>query len=124
MDEVRRPVVLLVEDNAFIRVTAAEALFDCGFTVLEADSAHDAMRVLTENELVDVLFTDLNLPGSTDGLKLSKMVDAVRPGTKLVVTSGQQELTSTDLPDHGVFLSKPYGQDQMCNVIRSQLNRQ
>lgn len=117
------PVILLVEDEVFIRLVTADALSDGGFMVLEAQDAHEALRILGETPHVDLLFTDINLPGNVDGIELSRLVEERRPGTRLVVTSGRQHLRDSDLPDDGVFLPKPYRADQVCHVIRTQLAR-
>ena len=101
-------VVLVVEDEALVRMDIVNQLEDEGFTVLEAGNADVAIEVLEAHPEVSILFTDIDMPGSMDGLKLSAAVRDRWPPVKIVVTSGHRTVEITDLPDGSVFHAKPY----------------
>mgnify|MGYP000034916248 CR=1 FL=1 len=103
-----KSVVLVVEDEALVRMDIVSHLEDEGFIVLEADSADAAIQILETNLEVAILFTDIDMPGSMDGLKLSAAVRDRWPPVKIVVTSGHRQVEITDLPDGSVFHAKPY----------------
>ncbi len=111
------PVVLIVEDEALLRMLAVYFLEDEGFVVLEAATAEEAVSILESRADIGVLFTDVNMPGTMDGLGLATHVAERWPHIRLVVTSGRQGLTSDQLPDDGQFVQKPYGQRQLVSAI-------
>ena len=115
---VRRPVVLIVEDDFLVRRSAAEMISESGFDVVEAEDADKAIAILEARQDVQVVFTDIRLPGSMDGLKLAKLVRKKWPPIKIVATSEHFMLRETDLPDGGVFLQKPYTPDKVTSVLR------
>jgi DNA-binding NtrC family response regulator len=103
------PVVLLVEDEPLVRMTAADELEEAGFQVLEAANADVAMAVLeARSNEVQVLFTDVDMPGSMDGLALAKQVHARWPHVLLLISSGYARPRPDEIPDHGQFMPKPY----------------
>jgi CheY-like chemotaxis protein len=107
--EPSRPTVLLVEDEPLIRILAADALDDAGFVVLEAWNADEALALLHERAHdVQVLFTDVQMPGSMDGLALAETVHQHWPHILLLLASGYARPGADDLPRHGHFLPKPY----------------
>ena len=99
--------ILVVEDEALLLFTIADDLRDAGFQVYEATNAKAALAIL-ETTAIDVLFTDVDMPGQMDGLELALMVRERWAGTRIVITSGHVNLKDKDLPDGGAFLSKPY----------------
>ena len=111
-------LVLVVDDEAVLRLIAADVLEDSGFRVVEAEDAEAALRVLTDYPGVRVLFTDINMPGALDGLDLAQEVHARWPDIKLVVTSGRPRPTDKQIPDDGRFVAKPYSPDALVEVIR------
>lgn len=121
MEELEKPTVLVVEDEAFIRMEAADVLSDAGCNSLEAGDAEEALRVLDEHPEVRLLFTDINMPGAMDGLGLAKRVVKTSPDVALIVTSGKRRIADADLPDHGVFLPKPYCRSALVEAVQSQL---
>ena len=114
-------VVLVVEDEALVRVAIADDLRDAGFTVIEASNADEAIRQMTANPAIRVLFTDIDMPGSMDGLKLSAFVHDRWPPVRIIVTSGKQRPTADQIPDAGIFLSKPYTPNGVVDAIRTLL---
>ena len=103
------PVVLLVEDELLVRMTAADTLEEAGFQVLEAADADIAMAVLEARSAeVQVLFTDVDMPGSMDGMELAEQVHARWPHVRLLISSGYAQPQPDEIPDHGRFVPKPY----------------
>ena len=113
-----RPSVLVVAGEQMVRMVAVDMLEDAGFGVLEAPIASAARAVLERGPWVDLLFTDIDMLGSMDGLALAGRVAERWPHIRLVVTSGPFELRD-DLPDAGRFLPKPYRQAQLLETIRA-----
>jgi two-component system, response regulator PdtaR len=103
----RRPTVLIVEDEFLIALSASAVFEQAGFDTIEAGNADEAISVLEERE-VDLIFTDVRMPGSMDGLRLARYVRERWPPIKIMVTSGHHLVQNGDLPEGGVFLSKPY----------------
>ena len=110
--------VLVVEDEPLVLMSTVDFLQDEGFTVLEANSADQAIALLEANPSVSILFTDVDMPGSMDGLKLSAAVRNRWPPVRIVVTSGHRMVDITDLPDGGVFFSKPYRHNEIAASFR------
>ena len=103
----KRPVVLVVEDDFLIRMNAAEMIADAGFDVIEAASADEAIVILEDRLDITVVFTDIQMPGSMDGLKLAAAIRGRWPPIKIVATSGLVDVREDDLPEGGRFLPKP-----------------
>lgn len=101
-------VVLVVEDEPLIRMDVVCQLEDEGYYVLEAATADQAVAILEAESSIRVLFTDIDMPGSMDGLELAAMVYDRWPPMKILVTSGHRKIQAADLPAGSVFFSKPY----------------
>jgi CheY-like chemotaxis protein len=101
------PRVLVVEDEFLVRLVAIDVLREAGFQVLEAADAESAMELLEDTDGVQVLFTDIQMPGAMDGLGLAREVHRRWPNIRLLLTSGRERLTRAEIPDDGRFLSKP-----------------
>jgi CheY-like chemotaxis protein len=108
--------VLIVDDEPMVRSFAVEMLQDAGFDVLEAANADDAIRLLENNSDIGVIFTDVQMPGSMDGLKLAHAVRNRWPPIKIIVTSGRFA-AEHDLPEGGRFFSKPYSPAEIRGVL-------
>ena len=103
------PVVLLVEDEPLVRMNAAEQLEEAGFHVLEAANADVAMSVLeARSDEVQVLLTDVDMPGSMDGMVLAELVHARWPHVRLLISSGYVRPYPGEIPDDRHFMPKPY----------------
>jgi CheY-like chemotaxis protein len=102
------PVILLVEDEPLVRMTAADELEEAGFHVLEAANADVALAVLEAcADEVQVLFTDVHMPGSMDGIALAEQVHARWPHVRLLISSGYAQPGPDEIPDAGRFVPKP-----------------
>lgn len=105
----RRASVLLVEDEPIISDIAVEALEEQGFEVEAVDNAHDALRRLKSSSPIDILFTDVNLPGDMDGAALARRARELRPGLPVIYTSGSGPAIEQLQPVIGsMFVPKPY----------------
>jgi DNA-binding NtrC family response regulator len=113
--------VLIVEDEPLVRLYAADMIEEAGWKALEAANSDEALELLDADVPVDVLFTDINMPGQMDGLELAACVHQRRPHVHLVVTSGKRALADCVLPDDGSFLPKPYGFDDLVRLIKCKL---
>lgn len=111
-------VVLVVEDEPLVRLCAVRMIEEAGFEVLEAATADDAIRTLESRNDVRVVFTDVQMPGSMDGIKLAQAVRRRWPPVKLIVTSGLGKVKLTDIPEGGRFFSKPYDPLQVRDALR------
>ena len=116
-------VILVVEDEFIIRMGAVQMLEEAGFTVVEADNAHDAVSILENRNDVCAIFTDINLPGSMDGMKLARMIRNRWPPIHLIVTSGLISPNDDDLPPGGKFIRKPYDSGHVIATIRELLGQ-
>ena len=113
--------ILVVEDEAIIRMVAVDILSDQGLAVYEAGCAAEALTLIADHPDIALLFTDINMPGEMDGMALAATVFATQPQIALIVTSGGQTLTDADVPDDGVFLPKPYRADHLMALAGRQL---
>jgi CheY-like chemotaxis protein len=113
-----RPVVLVVEDDMLLRMHAAEMVSDAGFDVIEAADADDAIDILEARRDIAVVFTDVQMPGSMDGLKLARAIRGRWPPIKIVATSGLVDVGEKDLPEGGRFLAKPYRPEAIAVLLR------
>ncbi|WFR94111.1 response regulator [Rhizobium tumorigenes] len=116
-----RMTVLVVEDEALIRLDIACALEDAGFEVLEAANVAKAVAVLTAHPEICAVFTDVDMPGSMDGLKLAAVVSMQWPNTKIIVTSGRRNVQPSDLPAASRFVGKPYHPATIINNLSQML---
>jgi CheY-like chemotaxis protein len=114
----RRPVILIVEDDHLIRLHAAQIIEDAEFDVVEASNADEAIAILEARSDISVLFTDIQMPGSMDGLKLAAAVKGRWPPIQIVATSGLVNVGPDDLPKGGRFLPKPYDPFQLAATLR------
>jgi len=98
-----------VEDELLVRMTAVDELEEAGFQLLEAANADVALKVLeAHSDEVQVLFTDVHMPGSMDGMDLARQVHARWPHVRLLIASGYARPEPHEIPDDGRFVQKPY----------------
>lgn len=114
------PTILVVEDDDLVRMVGADIIAEAGFKVLEAASADEALAIL-EGADVELVFSDVDMPGSMDGIALAHLVHGRWPNIRMILTSGKHVVTGAQLPDDGHFLQKPYNHRRLVAEIRSQL---
>src|SRR5438094_9829126 len=90
--------VLVVEDEMVLRLRAVDIVEDAGFTAVEAVSADEALAILESRSDISLLFSDIQMPGSMDGLMLAHAVHERWPAIKIILVSGQVRLSDTDKP--------------------------
>lgn len=111
-------VILVVEDESLIRMSIADHLEESGFEVVEARDADQAMQLLSVHPNIGIIFTDVDMPGSMDGIALAQAVRDRWPPIRIFVTSGLWRLDSDELPVDAVFIPKPYNADELANQFR------
>jgi CheY-like chemotaxis protein len=112
------PVILIVEDEFLLRMDSAEMIETAGFKVVQAGNADEAIAILQVRPAIHVVFTDIQMPGTMDGLKLARFVRDRWPPIKIVATSGLVKVGAEDLPVGSVFLPKPYRGAQVVAALR------
>ena len=110
--------VLVVEDETFIRMDAVDMLRAAGFDVVEAINADEAIHMLERDPNIQLIFTDIDMPGSMNGLKLAAAVRKRWPPVRIIATSGHFKVQAGDLPLDARFISKPYQPAQIINAIQ------
>lgn len=115
------PIVLIVEDEDLVRMHGVAMLEDAGFLVIEAADADEALAILNRPESVHLLFSDIDMPGSMDGLDLARLVHERWPHIRLLLTSGFYQIDVANLPDAGVFVRKPWEKNGMVDRVRELL---
>jgi CheY-like chemotaxis protein len=113
-----RSVVLIVEDEFLVRLSAVEIVQDAGFEAICAADADEAIRILESRNDIRAVFTDVQMPGSMDGLRLARVVRDRWPPVELIVTSGRANIMESDLPAGGRFFRKPYDPAQIETALR------
>jgi CheY-like chemotaxis protein len=111
-------VVLIVEDEFLLRMNATDMVRAAGFEAVEAANADQAIEILEARPDITVVFTDVQMPGSMDGLKLARAVRGRWPPIKIVATSGYPHVGERDLPEGGRFLPKPYSPTEVTGLLR------
>ena len=111
-------IVLIVEDEPLVRMDISDQLQDFGFKVHEAANAAEAIEMLEANSDIRIMFTDVDMPGSMDGLMLAAAVRDRWPPIKIIVTSGHREVSMRDLPADGRFFGKPYHADMVAAAMK------
>jgi len=112
-------LVLIVEDDVLVRQNAVFLLEEAGFDTLEAARADEAIALLEARQDIRIVFTDINMPGSMDGLALAQAVRRRWPPVELVLTSGYARVRDDDIPERGLFLGKPYKPTELVRMVRS-----
>ncbi|MCG6205778.1 response regulator [Rhodopseudomonas sp. HC1] len=110
--------ILVVEDETFIRMDVVEILIEAGFDVVEAVSAAEGIRTLERDPDIRLMFTDIDMPGTMNGLKLAAAVRERWPPIRIIATSGQFQLQAGDLPPDARFFVKPCQPAQIIDAVR------
>jgi two-component system, response regulator PdtaR len=112
------PVVLVVEDDELVRALAVETVEEAGFLALQAANADEALLILDTRAEIALVFTDIDMPGSMDGLKLAHAVRDRWPPIKIVIVSGKAHPLDADLPSNSRFFAKPYTVSKMVSDLQ------
>src|SRR5882757_4049728 len=110
--------VLVVEDEMVLRMRAVDIIEDAGFTAVEAVSADEALSILESRSDISLLFSDIQMPGSMDGLKLAYAVHDRWPSIKIILVSGQVKLADAEKPANSRFFGKPLEVKQMIAELQ------
>src|SRR5947209_19122642 len=110
--------VLVVEDEMVLRMRAVDIVEDAGFTAVEAVSADEALAILESRSDISLLFRDIQMPGSMDGLKLAHAVHDRWPSIKIILVSGKIKLSDADKPDDSRFFGTPLEVKQMIAELQ------
>lgn len=115
--------VLVVEDETMVRMPIAEFLRDCGYNVLEAGDASEAIAAMASEEPVNLVFSDVRMPGQMDGFGLAEWFEAHYPAVPVLLTSGYNGGRNLPVPARarGRFIEKPYSQSQVARRIANLL---
>ena len=120
-DTAPQKLILVVDDDADVREVAAETLSDAGYQVLEAATAHDAFKLLQERPDIDLVFTDIMMPG-IDGFKLAGMVRMSNKRTRVLFATGYMDLAQLNPAFvHGHLLNKPYRPSELVAAVEKVL---
>ncbi|MGF0540539.1 response regulator [Agrobacterium sp. ES01] len=113
--------VLVVEDEPLIRMSAVDLVESAGFSALEAADADEAVRIIESSD-IDIVFTDIDMPGSMDGLELAKWLNENWPSIHIIIASGRHVLCAEELPDRGCFFSKPYDEEKISEALKGMVS--
>ena len=111
--------VLVVEDEALVRLDLAQTFEAAGFEVSEAASAFEAIAILERHPEICAVFTDIDMPGTMDGVQLAHVICERWPPTIIIVGSGHTQPAAEDLPERATFVPKPYQEGELAAVIHS-----
>src|SRR5436309_1694174 len=113
------PNVLIVEDEMVLRMRAVDIVEDAGFCAVEAANADQAMSILESRSDISLLFTDIQMPGSMDGLKLAHAVHDRWPAIKIILVSGQVNPSDAERPADSRFFGKPLSVERMISELQA-----
>lgn len=115
------PNVLVVEDEMILRMRAVDIVEDAGFRSVEAVNADEAISILESRSDISLLFSDIQMPGSMDGLKLAHAVHDRWPSIKIILVSGQVKPSDADTPADSRFFRKPLGVEEMTVQLQAMI---
>jgi two-component system, response regulator PdtaR len=110
--------VLVVEDEFLSRLHAVNLVEEAGFKAVDASNAEEAIAILEARKDIRIVFTDVDMPGTMDGLKLARAIRTRWPPIELIVTSGHFHLSDADMPERGRFFPKPYRDQEIISALR------
>jgi two-component system, response regulator PdtaR len=111
--------VLVVEDDSLIRMQTVAVIEEASYNVIEASNADEAIAILEMRRDIRIVVTDIEMPGSMDGLKLARAIRNRWPPIDLIVTSGRYHVGIDDLPPRAKFMAKPYTSDGLGAVLKT-----
>ena len=118
MGDAHRTTVLVVDDESLVRLDIVESLNAAGYATQDASCAEEAIQMLEQRPGIRVVFTDIQMPGSMDGLALSHYVRNRWPPTVIVIISGKGNVAPDELPSDADFLAKPFSGYELARILR------
>lgn len=109
--------MLVVEDEPLSRIHASSLVQQAGYVPIEASNADEAISILEVRKDIRIVFTDVDMPGSMDGLKLARAIRDRWPPIELILTSGHFDLSDSEIPERGRFFPKPYRDEQIISAL-------
>lgn len=122
-DTARQGLVLIVEDEPLMRMMAIDVVEEAGLRALQAADADQAMAILESRPDIGIVFTDIDMPGSMDGMELAVRVRDRWPPIELLITSGHRKVAADQLPARGIFMSRPYRRADVVSTLRRMSGR-
>jgi DNA-binding NtrC family response regulator len=116
-------VILIVEDEMMLRMLVVDMVEDAGYTAIEASDADEAVAILESRSDIALMCTDIQMPGSMDGVGLAQAVYVRWPSVKIILVSGQSKPPSIDLPPCSRFFGKPLEASQMMAQMRNMIGQ-
>ena len=113
-----RQTILIVEDEPLLLMDAVDMVDEAGFEALEASNADQAIEILASRADIRIVLTDIDMPGSMDGLKLAQYVRGRWPPIEIIIVSGHRTVPAEEMPERGLFFSKPYSHHAMTAAMR------
>jgi CheY-like chemotaxis protein len=114
-------VILVVEDEMLLRMRAVDMVEDAGYTSIEAVDADEAVAILESRSDIALVMTDIQMPGSMDGLKLAHTVRERWPPIRIILVSGQLKLSTTEIPADSLFFGKPLEAAEMIAQMQKMI---
>lgn len=111
-------VILTVEDEALVSEYLGAVLEDAGYPVVAAANADEAIAILESRNDIRIIITDINMPGSMDGLKLAAAVRGRWPPINIIIVTGKDTPTQNDVPKGSQLVPKPYAADNILAAVR------
>ena len=118
MGDAHRTTVLVVDDECLVRLDIVESLNAAGYATQDASCAEEAIQMLEHHPGIRVVFTDIQMPGSMDGLALSQYVRNRWPPTVIVIISAKGNVAPDELPSDADFLAKPFSGYELAIILR------
>lgn len=118
MKQPNRQAVLVVEDEPLLRMMAMDVVEDAGFEPVEARDADEAIKILEARTDITIVFTDVDMPGSMNGLQLAAAIRDRWPPIEIIITSGHFRLNDSSIPARTVFFPKPYDHAEIVATLR------
>lgn len=113
-----RPTILIVEDEPLLLMDAVDMVEEAGFEAVEASNADQAVEILASRGDIPIVLTDIDMPGSMDGVKLAHFVRDRWPPIEIIVVSGHRRVSAEEMPERGLFFSKPYSRHAVTAAMR------
>ena len=116
-----RPAALIVEDQPFVGMVASDILREFGFETFHAFDANDALEMLDEHPEIELVATELRLPGEVDGLELCRRIEMRSSKVQLIVTASSGEVAEREIPKNAKLLRKPYATSDLLTLIQEKV---